>query len=708
MEDQVTALREYRNFNQVAFLNSDLTIIERQSIITQTKEGQISILYMSPELLLSYNIEAFLGERQLGLLIIDEAHLVSTWGRDFRIDYWFLGNYIRKLRRGSSINGLENNQLITYRFPVVALTATAVFDGTHDMVFKTIGSLNMQHPRIYIGRIKREDISFEINNFEINHSHELEKNNKTKERIAEFINNDQKSIFYFPWISQIEDITRTFDSDINPFFVRKYHAKLDSRERTESLTQFKTGVAKSVLATKAFGMGIDINDVQIVYHHAPSGSLADYVQEIGRAARKHDLNGTAVMDFNPKDLKFSKILFGMSSLKQYQADLVLKKLNNLFQVKQNRNMLVSIEDFQYIFPEDKDPEQKVKSALLLIEKDLIAKFDYNVIIVRPKSLNSTVFGSIKNENFDSLNNQYGFYITEIRGTQYEQPAVNLGGIANTIIIRENNNDIRYLQIRLDKLWEDHFQEESFPTIKYKFFNNQLLENVNPLFKIEIHFKDSIEQTKETFQLNIASLENAISAMNGYFTKDELKQQLNNIFDEHTKAKLADLLTVFYKKENDDNEGFLHVKENYGQETKYRIYNAGFLRVKASMIRRFETLFTGIPEEYFCGFINVNNSQGREKIKLTYLLEIFGLCTYEINGGKFPQIFVRINDPKKLDTLSRSKYTNRFVSEIENSHEVSIGIMNYFFQQPMTNIERWVYIEDYFLGKEVKYENSGQK
>jgi Superfamily II DNA helicase len=341
---------------------------------------------MSPELLLSYDIKTFIGERDLGLLVIDEAHLVTTWGRDFRVDYWFLGNYIRKLRRGST----RMSKYKTYRFPVVALTATAVYNGKDDMVFDTIGSLNMQNCRIYIGKIKREEISFEFRNFE-SRAHELDKQNKTKDRIKEFVRSDKKSIFYFPWISQIERIFPALDKDIQPF-VRKYHAELNAEERSETLSQFKNGNAKCVLATKAFGMGVDISDIEIVYHHAPSGSLADYVQEIGRVARIPGMKGRAIMDFNPKDLKFTKILFGLSSLKQYQVALVLKKLNDLFQIKRNRNMLVSIEDFQYIFTKDGNLEQKVKSALLVIEKDLLAKFDYNVILVRPKKF---IFYSIR-------------------------------------------------------------------------------------------------------------------------------------------------------------------------------------------------------------------------------------------------------------------------------------------------------------------------
>lgn len=89
MKDQVNAIINYRNFHKVAYINSELSLFDRERITDKCKNGEIDIIYLSPELLLSYDITHFIGTRRLGLLVIDEAHLITTWGRDFRVDYWF-------------------------------------------------------------------------------------------------------------------------------------------------------------------------------------------------------------------------------------------------------------------------------------------------------------------------------------------------------------------------------------------------------------------------------------------------------------------------------------------------------------------------------------------------------------------------------------------------------------------------------------------
>src|SRR5699024_531575 len=188
---------------KVAYLNSELSLIDRDKIIENCKNGSIDILYMSPELLLSYPISSFIGERKLGLMVIDEAHLITTWGRDFRVDYWFLGNHIRKIRKYQKVN-----------FPMVAVTATAIYGGANDMVFDSIDSLVMHDPHVFIGRVKREDITFLINNYEKFEGKYVK--SKLKQTVKFIKNIDKlglKTLVYTPYTKHIRQITNELASE---------------------------------------------------------------------------------------------------------------------------------------------------------------------------------------------------------------------------------------------------------------------------------------------------------------------------------------------------------------------------------------------------------------------------------------------------------------------------------------------------------------
>lgn len=268
MRDQVTKLVEENSVEYATFINSELTYNEKERRISKIKDGEISIVYLSPEFLLSNAIDSIIGERKIGLIVIDEAHLVTTWGRDFRADYWFLGDYIEKIRRFKNM-----------AFPLLCLTATAVYMGSEDVVNDTVASLNLRNHKLYLGDVRRENISFKINylrKWDLQGSIDDFKVKKTTERIKEFVNEKVKSIVYCPYTTQVEDIYNSLDVGYKNY-VGKYYGSLDKYEKNDTYEKFKCGDYLSMICTKAFGMGVDINDIELVYHYAPTGNLADYV-----------------------------------------------------------------------------------------------------------------------------------------------------------------------------------------------------------------------------------------------------------------------------------------------------------------------------------------------------------------------------------------------------------------------------------------------
>ena len=138
MNDQVKNLT-LKNYQQAETINSDISPILKEQIIEKISEGACNILYISPETLLSRSdIEQLIGDRIIGLVVIDEAHIVTTWGKQFRPDYWYLGDHIKKLRK------IQSNRK-GHSFIIATFTATAIYKGVEDMYNETIAALHLDN-----------------------------------------------------------------------------------------------------------------------------------------------------------------------------------------------------------------------------------------------------------------------------------------------------------------------------------------------------------------------------------------------------------------------------------------------------------------------------------------------------------------------------------------------------------------------------------
>jgi len=703
MYDQVSALKE-KGITDACFINSDISFIKRQENIDALHSGEKSILYLSPELLLSYSISEFIGERTLGLLVIDEAHLVSTWGRDFRVDYWYLGKYLRNVRKYTQQN-----------FPVIALTATAVYGGENDVVFETIESLNMRIPKLYIGNVRRNEIKFSINEFSYEGNHEEEKIKNTVKRIEQNILDEIKTICYFPWTRQIEvALIKILINEENQNKVGKYYGNVDQFERLDVINRFKDNSIRAVLATKAFGMGVDIDNIKEVYHHAPSGNLSDYVQEIGRVARKKSMIGRAAVDFSKNDLKFTKILYGLSSVKLFQVKLVLQKIFNVYLLKKKQNLLFSVEDFQYIFPDLASVESKVKSTLLLIENDFLEKYGYYVILVRPKSLYSKVFAEIPKAIEKSFLSKYSEFSRKIK-----KPILNEDNEIKTfdgLKITQRGSENNFYIIELDKLWEKHFSEDSFPKVKRKFFNRELFSAENesnpiPLNKLAVTLNQSIAESYHSLEYYWAILCDAFQDLSGhFFTNKDLEDILKpSIKERILRKRICDLALTTYssrirlqnnKLQTENPESFLQMRSE-NNRPKYRIRNNRFFTVSKKIKRQFTQMFC-LNEPYFEKYLDPRSLLTSGYIKLVHQIESFQIGSYEFSGGMTPRIFIRINDPFKVRVVSNDeRYENLILKSISKRQVLSMDIMEYFFTNDISDDSRWHLIEDYFLGRGVE-------
>lgn len=680
MTDQVEALRNQRNYDQVEFINSDLTLIDRDKIIDSCKRGDVDILYLSPELLLSYDIHYFIGERNLGLLVVDEAHLITTWGRDFRVDYWFLGNHIYKMRKYNS-----------YMFPLVALTATAVYGGVNDMVFDSINSLNMHDPHKFIGNVKRENIEFVFDTHDdySTGSYDQNKEAETVNIIKGLHDLGMKSIVYAPYTRHV-DILKAKCDEVDKKMAVAFHGRMSPDEQKYAYQSFKSNTCKIMISTKAFGMGVDIPDIQVVYHHAPSGLLPDYIQEIGRAARKKEMQGFAALTFSKSDLRYSRQLFGMSSLKTFQLKEVLKKVIRFFKSNdRKRNMLIAANDFAYIFDTTEDVDQKVATALMMIEKDYLIKTRFNVLIARPKKLFTKVFARTTPISLERLQQKYGKCF-------------------KTIPIGKGN--YYTLELNLDKIWTKHFSDKSFPQIKSEFYRQKFLENegieLKPLIKVSItidnNYQDLLAELKKVFSALNRSFSN-FWYKGAFFTQKEFVEQLSLYLDkkydvEKVTAFVLGTYSVFIKSGGVfEGDSFLQ-QRRYGNKMQYRVFSTNYESQRTKLMSIFSKLFDGNPYKSVDRYLSTNDIPLKNHIRLGSLLEILDLGTFESTGGDDPKIFLRLNDPRRVEKDSESNsYTNVILESVKNRHKFSCELFEHFFTHYFSNDKRWDMIEDFFLG-----------
>lgn len=680
MKDQVNAIITDRKFDKVAYLNSELSLIDREQVIANCQSGELDILYMSPELFMSYDIKHFIGERKLGLLVIDEAHLITTWGRDFRVDYWFLGNHIRKVRKYHNLS-----------FPMVAVTATAIYGGANDMVFDSIDSLVMHNPHVFIGQVKRSDITFSVNNHDrFSANYESNKLAQTVDFIKKVNEVGLKTLVYTPYTTHIRQIIDKLN--IEKFEIATgYYGAMPAEQKEFSFRQFKSGQKKIMISTKAFGMGVDISDIELVYHHAPSGLLPDYIQEIGRVARKPEIKGFAALNYSSQDQRFTKALHGMSALRQYQIKEVLKKIHKAY-IKNNksRNLLLSVDDFGHIFENALDLDQKVLTALMMIEKDYLAKTRFNVIIARPKKLFVRVFARISDQNLSIYKIKYSDTFTHICSL-------------------ENGNNI--VEIDLDKLWYQNFNDKSFPIVKRDFYTGYLFRNdgieVIPQLKISFERLDTFNNLYQSLQTLFTNIKTIFASFEGsFFNQKDLGKELNIYLNDEIKSEKISKFILSSYSGRVTQPGVIEANAFLQQRReidgyKYRIFNNQYLASFTALTNRLNNLFGDTEECVISRYVTNKESNSISYVRLGYFLEMLELGTFEIKGGENPMVFIRINDPLRIERDSNNNsYNNTLLSKTLERHHLSNQIFDHFFLRSFSNDERWDFVEDFFLGSDV--------
>ncbi len=260
------------------FLNSTLTKAEITKVKKDTLSGEVKLLYVAPESLTKEENVAFLQKANISFVAIDEAHCISEWGHDFRPEYRKIKNIIDNLGR----------------LPVIALTATA----TPKVQLDIQKNLQMEEADVYKSSFNRKNLYYEIR-----------PKTDTKKQLIKYIKNHKgkSGIIYCLSRKKVEEIAELLN--VNDIKALPYHAGLESNVRMANQDAFLNEEVDVIVATIAFGMGIDKPDVRFVIHYDAPKSLEGYYQETGRAGRD-GLEGNCIMFYSYNDIlkleKFNK------------------------------------------------------------------------------------------------------------------------------------------------------------------------------------------------------------------------------------------------------------------------------------------------------------------------------------------------------------------------------------------------------------------
>ncbi len=349
MKDQVDNLAE-RGITDAVTINGLLDPITRAESIRMVQEGEASLLYISPEMLRSKTIERILMSRHVVRFVIDEAHCFSSWGQDFRVDYLYIGKFISKYKQEKGYKS---------PIPVSCFTATAKQKVVQDICDYFKHTLNLDL-KLFASSASRTNLRYSV----IHAEGDSDKYMKLRGLVAE---SHCPTIIYVSRTRRTLELASKLTRD--GYKALPFNGKMGSDEKVENQDAFMNDRVRIIVATSAFGMGVDKKDVGLVIHYDISDSLENYVQEAGRAGRDPNLSARCYVLYSDSDLDKHFILLNQTKLSISEIQQVWKAVKELTRQRM-RVCCSALEIARQAGWDDSvsDIETRVRTALATLEQ----------------------------------------------------------------------------------------------------------------------------------------------------------------------------------------------------------------------------------------------------------------------------------------------------------------------------------------------------
>jgi len=687
MNDQIVNLQD-KNINNVGTINGSLNLFERNATIERVKNGDIHLLYISPESLRSPSMFKLLSARNIVRFVIDEAHCFSTWGHDFRVDYQYIAEFMKKVEEVS----LENKKI-----PVSCFTATAkkeVLQDIKEYFFKNL-QLTMD---VFITNTIRDNLEFFV-----------KKANGHKEKMVHIRrildeSDDKPVIIYCSRRKATEQVAMELRK--SGFSANAYHGGMLIELKNSNQLEFTQGSKPVIVATSAFGMGVDKSDVAYIIHYQVSSTIEDYLQEAGRAGRDKDITAQCHILYDEKDIDEHFNLLTQTKLSQYEVNTIWRTIKD--NTKRRKTISVSAAELarRAGWDDDQTAKTKVQNSILALEKVGYVKRHENAPRVHASSImpKTMLQASKKIYQIPEISDEDKRNLSRIVTTLYTDKTTSPSRGSKPISMIDDLYDLldfeKHELIRLINILKEHkiltLDSDLFAQIPNTFNRVKSLKTMTQNISIMQELFRNLEE--ETNVYNLKELNTVI----------EEKEKSSSVKALRTIINYLDTKNIIKQSKSGYNKSYHHIELRLDKEKVFNIIN-NIGELSEFIVNYTYDLFdkdgsnntvsysiVEIKEKFECSESIFSRSVSLAEVERA-LLFLHRIGSIIIDGG-----FLVLYNPmriEKVEMVSNKKYTKEDYKDFAtfyNQKIKKIHILTHFVESLAENQKQGMnLVSDYF-------------